>query len=771
MATMSLTLHRLVFGATLATLTAAAQAGDSTPVPDQQEVVIWGTSVEISAANNMGPTSVLKPSDLEAINIATTEDALKFEPSLIVRRRFIGDANGTLGLRGANMFQTSRSMVFADGVPLHYLLQSRWNGAPRWTMVSASEIAHVEVHYGPFSAEYSGNAMGGVVIMETALPQAKTLQFDSSYFVQDFNAYGFEGQLDGHKTFLAIGNRLGRFSFYGSYNHLNTQGQPQTFHYATPDADASGSGGAIPAFGAVTGSDPFGDQQHYYGDTGVVDTQTDNFKFKLGYEGSRWSALLNLAYEDRQSAQNSANTYLRDQNGGEIWGGPIIIDGQRFQLAPRALNSSEQQRDSLSAGLRIRGDISDTLQLEANLSRFDILNDETVSSGSNPAFPQYEGGAEVAVYDDSGWQTAELKLRTRPDMAGQWQWTAGLRHERYQLNYDIYDSPHWHPAEKDTRVNSSGGRTRIDAAYVQLNRTIGDIWDVALGGRMEYFRSADGYFSRTAGGDLAIVPTPDNDLRRFSPKASVGFQAGQQWQVRYSVARAYRFPIVEELFSQFSAYNAISQANPELGPEDGLHQNLMLDRALDGGYLRVNIFQDRIRDVIESQTDRISGGPNDGVSVMTFVPVDQVDTHGVELILNQTGFVFDQLDVRFNLTWAESEIVENRADPSIEGNHSPRMPPWRSNLLSTWHLSPQWQISANLQYADSSYGRLDNTDTARRVYGAQDSFTRLGLKANWQWSPSLRFGIGMDNVTNRIDYVAHPWPGRTVYLNMGYDYR
>ena len=42
------------------------------------------------------------------------------------------------------MFQTSRSMVFADGVPLHYLLQSRWNGAPRWTMVSASEIAQVE---------------------------------------------------------------------------------------------------------------------------------------------------------------------------------------------------------------------------------------------------------------------------------------------------------------------------------------------------------------------------------------------------------------------------------------------------------------------------------------------------------------------------------------------------------------------------------------------------------------------------------------------------
>ena len=262
-----MTLHSRVLGAILF-VAASAQAVDSTPVPDQQEVVIWGKSVEIKAADNMGPTSVLRQSDLEAINITTTEDALKFEPSLIVRRRFIGDANGTLGLRGANMFQTSRSMVFADGVPLHYLLQSRWNGAPRWTMVSASEIAHVEVHYGPFSAEYSGNAMGGVVIMETALPQTKTLQFDSSYFVQDFAAYGFEGELDGHKTFLAVGNKLGRFSLYGSYNHLNTRGQPQTFHYATPGVDAGGDGSAIPAFGAVAGPDPFGDAQRYYGDGG-----------------------------------------------------------------------------------------------------------------------------------------------------------------------------------------------------------------------------------------------------------------------------------------------------------------------------------------------------------------------------------------------------------------------------------------------------------------------------------------------------------------------
>ena len=60
------------------------------------------------------------------------------------------------------MFQTTRSMVFADGMPLLHL-QTRYRGAPRWSLVSPSEIDQVEVVYGPYSSEYSGNAMGWLI--------------------------------------------------------------------------------------------------------------------------------------------------------------------------------------------------------------------------------------------------------------------------------------------------------------------------------------------------------------------------------------------------------------------------------------------------------------------------------------------------------------------------------------------------------------------------------------------------------------------------------
>lgn len=133
-----------------------------------EEMRVWGERRSSDDSSFTSPNSILRPEDMLSINATTTEDLVKYEPSLVIR--------------GSNMFQTSRSMVFADGVPLHYFLQSRWNGAPRWTLVSASEIAQVEVLYGPFSAEYSGNAMGGVVLIETAIPEREEFHVDVGYF-------------------------------------------------------------------------------------------------------------------------------------------------------------------------------------------------------------------------------------------------------------------------------------------------------------------------------------------------------------------------------------------------------------------------------------------------------------------------------------------------------------------------------------------------------------------------------------------------------------
>jgi iron complex outermembrane receptor protein len=233
---------------------------------------------------------------------------------------------------------------------------------------------------------------------------------------------------------------------------------------------------------------------------------------------------------------------------------------------------------------------------------------------------------------------------------------------------------------------------------------------------------------------------------------------------------------VEELFTQSLNYSSIVQAQPDLKPENGLHHNLMLEKQFDAGYARINIFTETVKDAIESQTTFLPSGST-VPSVTTFAAVDEVETDGVELILNRYGVLVPELDVRFNLAYTKSIITDNSTaeanNPagvkSIEGNEYPRMPRWRGNLMTTYHVTDRWDLSANLQYADKSFGRLDNADTAKQVMGAQDGYTRLGAKTTFDVTSQLEVNFGIDNLTNEKSYVAHPWPGRSYYLGLSYN--
>jgi len=754
----------------IAAILAAMAAGalNAADAPDLEEtrveeIVVWGAATT-HRANTSHPSSLLTQQDIVSINVTTTEDIVKFEPSLVIRRRFIGDSNGTMGMRGSNMFQTSRSMVFADGVPLHYLLQSRWNGAPRWTMVSASEIAQVEVLYGPFSAEFSGNSMGGVVLIESAIPQQREFHFDSSYFSQNFDAYGFDDTVTGYKSFFSYGDKFGDTSVYLSYNRLDSKSQPQIFYYGSTTSAAS----VTDVSGGIVGNDERSISRLWFGDTGVQDTRTDNFKLKLGHDFGDWQALLNVAYEDRFNGANKPNSYVRNASGESVWSGNVVQNGLKINVPTARLGVSDQQRDSLSLGLRLRGPIIDGVTFEANLNQFEVLRDESRTSLANPGSPAFNGQGQVTAFGDTGWRSAEAKLMFDDLLVDGMALAVGARHDAYELNMDVFDSANYKAGSFSKFASRSGGDTQMNAIFAQWNWTMNERWDMGVGVRWEDFESANGYFSRdvAATPEFDLVTVPKTSQRQISPKFSLAYQPAEDWRFAYALGKAYRFPIVEELFSQFSAFNAISVANPELQPEDGLHHNLMVERQIVGGVLRMNLFQESIKDVIESQSENLPGG----LTVRTFIPVDEIETRGVEFIANVDDFLLDKVDLRFNAVYTDSIIIKNAANPGIEGNFYPRMPKWRSNLLMTYHLNSNWDAGMNLQYASDSFGRNDNTDREDRVYGAQDGYTRVGLKSTYNFVNGLSLGLGVDNLTNEISYVAHPWPGRTYYMNVSYDF-
>lgn len=716
------------------------------------EITVWGEGRR--ETNYVSPDSLLVPEDLVAVTAATTEDLVKYEPSIIIRRRYVGDPNGTVGMRGSNMFQTPRTMVFADGIPLHYFLETRFNGSPRWGLVNADEVGFVEVVYGPFSAEYGGNAMGGVINIETSIPAERHLRAQGSFLDQTFDERGFDDSMQGFRGFLSYGEKRGKLSLYGALNVLQNDSQPLDYNFG---ATRTSNGTEVAASGSLLAVDAFGDPVRYFGNTGQLDSRTEQLKLKLGYElPAGWFALFNIGFEARDIARDSPHSYLRTAGGRTVWSGAVVEDGVAFSVPGSSFSVSDQERRTLLLGGRVQGMLSDDWHLEASISYFDILEDESRSSLLNPADPLFTPAGTVRDFDQAGWETAEVKLQNdrlagRADLS----LVTGYRFEHYSLGVSNYTSDDYAAGLRTALSNASGGESLIHAAFAQVAWAMSPAWDVTLGGRFESWESSDGFFNDNGN----LQHHADRSESRFSPKLSIGYQLTSDWRFRLSSAMAFRFPIVEELFQNERRTTGTSIANADLEPEDGLHYNLMIERSVVGGHVRVNLFTETIDDVIFNQTSIV-----DNRSITTFLPIDEVVTDGLELIYNQSALLRGNLAVRFNATYLDSRITENRANPAFEGKVFPRMPKWRSHLLLNYRIHDRWDVGGGIQYSSDSFDDLENSDTAERVFGAHDAFTRLNLRTGFQVNETLRLSLGIDNLTNEITYVHHPWPGRTMFL-------
>ncbi|MDH5368790.1 MAG: TonB-dependent receptor [Gammaproteobacteria bacterium] len=699
------------------------------------------------------PTSVVTEEKAESINTATVEDFVKYEPSIVVRRRYIGDPNGVIGMRGSGMFQTSRTMVFADGVPLHNMLRSRWSGAPRWSMASPDETESVEIIYGPFSAEYAGNAMGGVVNINTKRPDDFEFNSEVGIFSQNFKLMGANDTYTGNKEFVSVGERFGKTSLYLSHNHLENDGQPMSFRYASPSIPV---GGETAVNGAYYSLDSKGKPAMYYADTGTDKSITDLTKLKVGQEMGDWLARFTLAYEDH-SRKNTPTNYLRDAGDTPVWSGAVVQDGYAFTVKGSNFALSDSIRENLMLATTFEGPVTSNWNMEVGVSKYDVLEDESISSKLNPDDPAYTGVGSLSEFDNTGWITLDVKLRSDKFMNNKnMNFITGVHFDHYSMTLNSYSTDY--ASGTKTSLNAMvGGENETQAVFSQWGLQVTPQTDITLGGRYERWMTMNG-----KNYNYGLATYIDVDTRTetgFSPKFSLGHKLNKNWKTRYSIAKAYRFPILEELYHNEQKTTGTTIANEKLKPEDGLHHNLMFEKQLVKGFMRFNLFQETIKNVIYYQTDTTATP-----TVTTYLPIDEVETQGAEFVVQQNRIAGGNTDVSFNMTWLDSVITKNSADTSIEGNVMARMPKWRANLLLTQHLSDNWNVSGGMRYSSDSYGNLDNSDTAQNVMGAIDGYAFFDVKTTYKIGKHSKIMAGIDNLTNETAFVAHPWPQRTFYL-------
>ncbi len=223
----------------------------------------------------------------EKINATDAEDALKYFPSLLVRKRFIGDFDhAVLASRASGTGNSARSLVYADGILLSNLLGNGANFTPRWALVTPEEIERVDVLYGPFSAAYPGNSVGAVVDYVTRMPTQFEGHASAGYFSQPFKQYGTHATYSGAQFSASLGDRNGEFSWWLNANRLDSEGQPIAFATKSLSQGTAGSNG-LAVSGAVASLNQRNEPWLILGDTNQNNTRQENFKAKFAYDCCR----------------------------------------------------------------------------------------------------------------------------------------------------------------------------------------------------------------------------------------------------------------------------------------------------------------------------------------------------------------------------------------------------------------------------------------------------------------------------------------------------
>ena len=352
-----------------------AQASDS-PVKELGIVTVSGgqpTSLPTQIPTTI--EGVTREQIEHSINATDGEDALKYLPSLLVRKRYIGDYNhAVLSTRASGTGNPARSMVFADGILLSNYLGNGPTNAPRWMMVAPEEIERVDVLYGPFSAAYAGNSVGAVVDYVTRMPTQFEAHAKMSYQRQPFDLYGTHDTFGGKQVAASVGNKAGDWAWLLSFSKTDSDGQPLTFPTRLVSAGTAGNAGT-PVSGAVLGNNRSNQPWYLLGTATQYSTQQDHIKAKLAYDFSPTvRAAYTLGWWHNES-QGRPATYLRDAHGNPVYGGTVNINGRSYALAPTDFNVSNEDLSHAMHGLSIKSNTKGVFDWELAASLYDYQTD------------------------------------------------------------------------------------------------------------------------------------------------------------------------------------------------------------------------------------------------------------------------------------------------------------------------------------------------------------------------------------------------------------
>ncbi len=741
----------------------------------------------------------------ESINAVTTPQVLQYLPSVHVRERYIGDVNGVLVMRVNSSISSAQTTVYADDLLISNFLNNSFSTAPRWLMVSPEEINRVDVMYGPFSALYPGNSAGGVVVIKTRMPEKLEAHAKFDYFGENFKLYGTDQYYDGVHGAASIGSKFNDFSFIVNADHLDNHAHPMTFTAATAKTGAAAAAGQFTVVnGAYNDIDTSGNPRVITAAASIDHTVQDNLKIKLAYDITPTvRAAYTVGYWQNDS-EKRGESFLTNAAGNTIYGsttaaGPfryLRINGKDYSVTAPASSNTESKH--WMHGLSLKSDTGGTWDWGLVAGYFNQNKDLTRTSTGNFGLNASDGatvvGGTITDASGTGWKTLDLRGDWRPSgyLKSEHQLSFGYHYDNYETKTDttnVAAGTDWRTGTSGALSTNSRGETQTQALYLQDAWQFNPALKLVVGGRWEKWDAFNG--SNFAAN--ANVTYADHTVYAFSPKASLTFQAADDWLLRGSYGEGVRFPTVGELFANLgiadaaggtltaaqiaalpAPYNVAKTNDPNLQPERVNSFELTAEKLFARGMWRTSFFYEDKEDALINQSDFTTLA---GYRINSVQNVDTVRTRGVETAIQLSDLWIDGFDLNGSVTYTDSTITKNSKNPGLEGTDQPRIPDWRATLVGVYRANDKLTLSLAGRYSGRQHNALYDTvnkrytDVNPNVYGAVSRYFVVDAKATYQVADQWSASIGVNNLNNFKYYVnPNPYPQRTWFATLKFDY-
>ena len=421
--------------------------------------------------------------------------------------------------------------------------------------------------YGPFAAEFPGNALGGVVQITTRMPEKLEITAKETVALQDFSLWGTANTFHTNVQSFTVGDKVNDLSWFVALNWNHTTTQPLTFIQASSGTVPSSPANLYGYPGGDFATTKFGVPATMLGSAGNLLSDYVNAKVKLAYDFTptiRATYMVGLYTNDSNSTPGN---YLVE-GGGPYFGsnkGISALGNSAMQSFGAAYY--RWQEKILTNAASVKSNTKGVFDWEVSASNFSYLQSDQVSpySGAWP-YGGYTQNGKDAVYTGTWWTLLDLKGIVRPDgyLQGH-DISFGAHGDQFHLNNPTWLTTNWTAGTSASTgvVSSIGdGTTQTQALWLQDAWKINSNYKLTLGIRGEHWQASQGYnqslggLSATGLGSTANPQTtmpifsPTLEHTRYSPKGSLQWTPDNVWTVTANIGLANRFPTAKELYNR-----------------------------------------------------------------------------------------------------------------------------------------------------------------------------------------------------------------------------